>query len=438
MEVAEEHTFHHFSHQHPLEHTVAPSIGNINCEGCSLRILPGKDYYNCKICSFFLHRACSNMPRKTRHPAHPDQYLTLLVSPPSDNSNFKCEACGFYITGFSYNVAESSIYYHFLCSALPLSVMTSAHPHTLNLEFSPPYDCSCDLCLKPSFKGWTYRCGFCEFDTHIACAISNQKAEPVTPPDALTRQIIYSSALIMEADQKIDYGSESNELMQLIVQRVERNNTRNTQEAVSTAVAGWDKRLRSPREHHNVKDSRIGRFGMSYSEPYMPKTSPSPGQRSLYKDQSTPTSDDVTISSYQFSEMCFSIDLLKSYPSTHHHPHSTNMEAGSQDIKDVPEVEAKIKSDNVAVPQGVQQLDYPNKPVTNPLYRGPTDWYNDAFLGQTGEKITENGYGSRAGIKDQSPNSNMVMHDFSELYLADEFKVFMLLEASSLLLSFKI
>lgn len=137
MEVAEEHALHHFSHQHPLGRPIAPSTGNITCDGCSLRILPGKDFYNCKTCSFFLHRICSNMPRKTRHPAHPDHYLTLLVSPPLDNSNFKCEACGDHITGFCYNVTESKIYYHILCSVLPISVITYSHPHALKIEFSP-------------------------------------------------------------------------------------------------------------------------------------------------------------------------------------------------------------------------------------------------------------------------------------------------------------
>ncbi|KAJ6756263.1 hypothetical protein OIU79_028632 [Salix purpurea] len=144
----------------------------------------------------------------------------------------------------------------------------------------------------------------------------------------------------------------------------------------------------------------------------------------------------MTVASYQFSETCFSIDLLKSYPSADHYPYSTNMEARSQYIKDVPKVEANIKSDNVAMPQGVQQLHYPNIPETNPLYRGSNSWYNvskqnlynGAFLDQTGEKTIVNGYESRAGIKDQSPKSNMVK----------EFKVFMLMEASSLLLSFKI
>ncbi|KAG6743881.1 hypothetical protein POTOM_052584 [Populus tomentosa] len=232
------------------------------------------------------------MPRKTRHPAHPDHYLTLLVSPPLDNSNFKCEACGDHITGFCYNVTESNIYCHILCSVLPISGITYSHPHALKIEFSLPYDFSCDLCKNPSSKGWLYRCSFCEFDTHIACVISNKKAEPVPLLDTLTRQI-------MDADRKIDYGSQN---------------------------------------------------------------------------------------------------LLKSYPSAGHHPYSTNMEASY--IKDVPKVEAKIKSDNVAMPQGVQQHRYPNMPVTNHLYRGPSNWYNESFLGQTGEKIIATGYESRAGIKD--------------------------------------
>eukprot|EP00258_Populus_trichocarpa_P012647 XP_002322724.3 uncharacterized protein LOC7484025 [Populus trichocarpa] len=406
MEVAEEHALHHFSHQHPLGRPIAPSTGNITCDGCSLRILPGKDFYNCKTCSFFLHRICSNMPRKTRHPAHPDHYLTLLVSPPLDNSNFKCEACGDHITGFCYNVTESNIYYHILCSVLPISVITYSHPHALKIEFSPPYDFSCDLCKNPSSKGWLYRCSFCEFDTHIACAISNKKAEPVPLLDTLTRQI-------MEADRKIDYGSQSTELMQLIVLGVERDIERNDQEVVSTAVAGWDERLHSPKEQDSVKIKGIERFGLTHLEPYSPNIPPSPEDRSRHQDPSTQISEDMTVASYQFSEMCFSIDLLKSYPSADHHPYSTNMEASSQYIKDVPRVEAKIKSDNVAMPQGVQKHRYPNMPVTDPLYRGPNNWYNEAFLGQTGEKIIATGYESRAGIKDQSPKSNMKSSRYS-------------------------
>ncbi|KAB5519535.1 hypothetical protein DKX38_023854 [Salix brachista] len=106
----------------------------------------------------------------------------------------------------------------------------------------------------------------------------------------------------MEADRKIDYRSQSDELMQLIVQGVESDIERNDQ-VVSTAVTGWDEQCgnatRSPKLH------------------------------------------------------------------------------------------------------------YPNIPETNPLYTGSNSWYNGAFLDQTGEKTIVNGYESRAGIKDQSPKSNM-------------------------------
>ncbi|KAJ6749826.1 hypothetical protein OIU85_000456 [Salix viminalis] len=106
-------------------------------------------------------------------------------------------------------------------------------------------DFSCDLCKNPSSKGWFYRCSFCEFDTHIASAISNKKADPLPPPDhTLKRQI-------MEADRKIDYRSQSDELMQLIVQGVESDIERNGQEVVSTAVTGWDERL------HRLRASRL-------------------------------------------------------------------------------------------------------------------------------------------------------------------------------------
>uniref|UniRef100_A0A6N2NJ08 DC1 domain-containing protein n=1 Tax=Salix viminalis TaxID=40686 RepID=A0A6N2NJ08_SALVM len=121
-------------------------------------------------------------------------------------------------------------------------MFTSSHPQ--NRIFTS-IDFSCDLCKNPSSKGWFYRCSFCEFDTHIASAISNKKADPLPPPDhTLKRQI-------MEADRKIDYRSQSDELMQLIVQGVESDIERNGQEVVSTAVTGWDERL------HRLRASRL-------------------------------------------------------------------------------------------------------------------------------------------------------------------------------------
>ncbi|XP_057507916.1 uncharacterized protein LOC130790874 [Actinidia eriantha] len=169
---------HHFSHEHPLERTSLPPKGNSNtCFGCKLNIFSGKVYYKCKSCPFSLHQVCHNMPKIVQHPADPNHHLILQAVTSSSKSPFKCKACGHQITGFYYNCAKCGDYYHILCSAVPLSIKTPSHVHRLKLEFLPPYDFQCDLCKKPSYHGWLYRCGLCEFDAHLACAITYKGAE---------------------------------------------------------------------------------------------------------------------------------------------------------------------------------------------------------------------------------------------------------------------
>ncbi|KAJ9181188.1 hypothetical protein P3X46_009342 [Hevea brasiliensis] len=394
MEVEEKHTFHHFSRQHPLERSTSPSTTNsVTCYGCNIRILSGKDYYDCKTCLFSPHRICSKMPRKIRHPAHPDHYLTLLISPTSSNSTFKCRACGHFVSGFYYNCAVCGIYCHILCSALPLSVAICNHPHTLKIEFSPPYDFCCDLCNKPSYVGWLYRCRF------------SQPAMPL--PNTLTRQILCSSASIMETNRLIDYGFKSNELMKLVVQGVTRgihNQDRNGQEfAPDTA-------------NLEIGSGGIGCFQLHQTEPQMSSTGTSPLKGSRNKDPSASVSEDLmTIPSYQFSDLRFSIDLQKSCSGLDHRSQA-NKECSHQDMEVVPEVEARISCDNM----GMLHNTSGNTPVFNPLYKAPGNWLNEASLhgdvnrydgiklGQNEENRNANGYGGKPGIKEHDAKSNSI------------------------------
>nr|KYP70616.1 hypothetical protein KK1_009837 [Cajanus cajan] len=150
----------HFSHPHPLECTTPPSTKNVTCFGCKLEVNHGEDYYRCKTCSFSLHHVCYKMPLITNHPSHPSHDLVLLVIPssPSTKATLHCAACGHHVTGFCYHCAECSIFFHSLCLALPVSLAIIYHPHEIKLEYSPPYDFFCDLCNKPSYNGWLYRC----------------------------------------------------------------------------------------------------------------------------------------------------------------------------------------------------------------------------------------------------------------------------------------
>lgn len=181
----------HFSHEHLLEHTreSLPPKGCCCsiCFGCKREILPGKQYYRCKTCPFYLHQFCYNIPQKIQHPVDPNHNLILLSMPSSSNNigqnSIKCKACQQNINNvFYYSCGICGNFFHALCLSAPLSVKlpVNIHSHTLGLEFSPPYDFQCDLCDEPSHRGWLYRCSLCEFDAHISCALMEAKNQIVS------------------------------------------------------------------------------------------------------------------------------------------------------------------------------------------------------------------------------------------------------------------
>ncbi|KZV39854.1 hypothetical protein F511_29891 [Dorcoceras hygrometricum] len=235
----------HFSHQHPLQYLESNTDKDYVCSGCKLTIRPGKFCYQCKLCRFFLHKVCYRMPERVLHPADPSHHLKLLATPTS-----RCEACGRHISGFCYSCTACNHYYHMLCIALPLSLkIPPLHLHTLKLELKPPYDFQCDLCHKSSYSGWLYRCKLCEFDAHISCALTYNKA---------TRS----------PKRKVDYSRSSspqNELMDILSQGMNVMEEKNSKDAVH--------------------------------EP---------------QDQPSMVSENFTLPSYQFSSTCFSIDIAKS------------------------------------------------------------------------------------------------------------------------------
>lgn len=98
------------------------------------------------------------------------------------------------------------------------------HPHTLELEFSPPYGNAkgfrCDICGIPGSDHWLYRCSRCEFDVHLRCARAdtpNQQPQfhnrstppipasppPVPPADNSVR------AIAPQANQCATYGNQN-------------------------------------------------------------------------------------------------------------------------------------------------------------------------------------------------------------------------------------
>ncbi|XP_029127010.1 uncharacterized protein LOC114915853 [Cajanus cajan] len=254
----------HFSHPHPLECTTPPSTKNVTCFGCKLEVNHGEDYYRCKTCSFSLHHVCYKMPLITNHPSHPSHDLVLLVIPssPSTKATLHCAACGHHVTGFCYHCAECSIFFHSLCLALPVSLAIIYHPHEIKLEYSPPYDFFCDLCNKPSYNGWLYRCTMCEFDTHVACAVANLEphlfqSPSFSQPSPLLRQLTSThrvehtrvSGSVGDSVKGYDYL-----IMRLVAQQIGGG-------IREKFDSGWDKRLySSTRISHNRNNTGSGKM----------------------------------------------------------------------------------------------------------------------------------------------------------------------------------
>lgn len=242
----------HFSHEHPLELANSISTKHTACFGCNQTIFSGKYYYKCKTCPFYLHQLCHNMPKTVQHPADPDHLLTLqsmISSSPNSRSSIDCKACGQNLSGFYYNCGKCGDFYHILCSAVPLSVKTPTHQHPLKLEYTPPYDFQCDSCHKPSYTGWLYRCSLCEFDVHVACAITNKGAQLRSPNTKEHNNV-----------------NKEEELMELLIRGLGKGDT----EEAETNMP------------HQDRPTLLG----SEQDPYC--------------------------GSYQFSDACFSIDFAKS------------------------------------------------------------------------------------------------------------------------------
>ncbi|KAF7804148.1 cysteine/histidine-rich C1 domain protein [Senna tora] len=307
----------HFSHPHPLELTTSPTTPNTSCFGCNLNVPSANTYYACKSCKFCLHYSCYKLPILTHHPAHSTHDLVLLVIPPSSSAPTKqvphnCLACGHHVTAFCYHCAQCNIYFHTFCLALPFSISISHHPHNVKLEFSPPYDFFCDLCKKPSYKGWLYRCSLCEFDIHLACAVQNLEPNSIRHPSFSQSNILFKKITSVNiTPHHVSSTSVVHEMMRLIAEQI-GGGVRiriNGQDDFGSTVIGWDKRVSSPRGSGNKKTKMVELIGTELSPA---RKSGNLEERTPLRDKLTPLSEG-TPSSYQLSEACFSIDLAKSY-----------------------------------------------------------------------------------------------------------------------------
>ncbi|KAK7336652.1 hypothetical protein VNO77_17198 [Canavalia gladiata] len=418
----------HFSHPHPLECTTSSSSTGknaISCFGCKLKVKHGEEYYQCKTCAFSLHHVCYKIPLITNHPSHPTHDLVLVIpSSPATKSKttFSCMACGNHVKGFCYHCAECGIFFHSLCLALPLSLTITYHPHKINLEFSPPYDFFCDLCNKPSYRGWLYRCNMCEFDTHVACAIENIEPHflhnPSFPQSSpLLRQLTSHQEQVDHKRDSRSIGDGSTwydyEIMSLMAQQIGGGIIKST--SLEDFNSGWHKRLYSPRKKHN-RNSTTESGKMKIVELELQETDLSPAdslanleERTPLRDKFIPLSDHSSPPlSNQYSESCFSIDLTKSY-STHERRNQLRREGTSDQIVIQGVIPERVVSNSRPIEEPFGIVNWPSNDAYNMTQQNKlkTAFFNEGsasdFLESSQKVMTKNpnqGFVKRP-IKDQ-------------------------------------
>nr|VDD16333.1 unnamed protein product [Brassica oleracea] len=131
-------TVRHPSHDHPLRVFKSQEGDEIICSGCELELI-GQAYKCTKSeCSYFLHKSCFNLPGETLHKSHPNHPLTLVHSPPYDQSIFSCDACGEHGSGFAYHCSKCQYDVHVGCAFVPETVKREDHEHPLTLLYNTP------------------------------------------------------------------------------------------------------------------------------------------------------------------------------------------------------------------------------------------------------------------------------------------------------------
>ncbi|KAL2234238.1 uncharacterized protein LOC105168581 [Sesamum indicum] len=167
--------FNHFSHRHPLELSQLHQEDKAICSGCELDIL-GSAYVCTKPnCTFLLHDFCFDLPRRIRHYSHPKHPLGLSFSPPYNDGEFTCDACGHSGHAFTYHCGTCKFDLHVECAALPEVENRRDHEHPLVLSCGSPEGSAaefvCYVCSGCIGKGcWMYCCLACNCGAHLECA----------------------------------------------------------------------------------------------------------------------------------------------------------------------------------------------------------------------------------------------------------------------------
>ncbi|CAH2058030.1 unnamed protein product [Thlaspi arvense] len=168
----------HPSHSHPLRVFKAKEDDENVCSGCELELIGQAFKCTKSECDYLLHKSCFDLPGETHHKSHQDHPLTLLLSPPNDESVYTCNACDQYGSGFVYHCSNCKYNLHVGCASLPEAIEREDHEHPLILLYSTPskgredtiFTCStCEDTIPEDL--WVYYCKDCDYGTYVnSCA----------------------------------------------------------------------------------------------------------------------------------------------------------------------------------------------------------------------------------------------------------------------------
>uniref|UniRef100_A0A5B7C1A8 Zinc finger PHD-type domain-containing protein n=1 Tax=Davidia involucrata TaxID=16924 RepID=A0A5B7C1A8_DAVIN len=155
----------HRSHCHPL---FFQREGNAElCQGCGKGI--SGCAYSCSQpnCSFYLHKACAELPDEFKHPMHHQHPLYLFIKPPYSNGRFQCNVCRYSRDKFAYHCAYCQFDTCISCVLEERKITHKCHNHPLNLVQRPALF-HCDACDAED-KDSSYLCSVCPFWIHRGC-----------------------------------------------------------------------------------------------------------------------------------------------------------------------------------------------------------------------------------------------------------------------------
>ncbi|XVF65491.1 hypothetical protein PTKIN_Ptkin09bG0253800 [Pterospermum kingtungense] len=212
----------HFLHAHELMLRDNIAENDKCCDGCRLPI--SASFYYCSQCDFFLHKACSGLPKMKHVWFHNCQEPLPLAL----YNFFKCLECRYWSTGFCYKCSEchhliclrcvialspgaltcpghkhplffykesgglcSACGYNVrgalrckdcdfilchICVSLPTRAQHKCDKHLLGLTYHDDNNYSechyCDICEEPRDPNhWFYHCATCDNSAHINCVL---------------------------------------------------------------------------------------------------------------------------------------------------------------------------------------------------------------------------------------------------------------------------